>query len=197
MEPLTREETLRVLKSMGVELPETTKLPDAVLDKRLRDALDASQYKDKLSSVLLDLTFIKKWPLAKPGEIKQWPLKSPRDLAPPARSVFHAIRRGNFNEAAQNYREELATGKRSAPQLYVDPFMDLRQTLMGLGMYLDGGARWCVLQDQEKEHCAVNLRVSRVCIVFPLGYLCVIPHLLYYACSSFPCWRSTSRRPRS
>ena len=37
MEVLTRSETLQALYYMGVDLPPTTRLPDDVLDKRLRD----------------------------------------------------------------------------------------------------------------------------------------------------------------
>ena len=47
---LSRPETLQVLNSMGIELPADTKLLDDILDKRLRDALNAVQYKDHLPS---------------------------------------------------------------------------------------------------------------------------------------------------
>lgn len=162
MEPLNRAETLRIIQSMGVDLLDsTTMLSDAVLDKRLRDVLDASQYKDRLSSAL-DLRSLKEWPLPDPSEVKvtSWPIKNPNILTPPARSVHDTIQRVGFNEAAQNPREIFRTGRHGPPTLYVDPFTDLRQTLMVIGMYVDGGVRWCLLQDKEKEQCAIAIRVS-------------------------------------
>ena len=48
MDPLTREETLKILSCMGIDLPKTTKLPDDVLEKRLRDALNFAQNRKNL-----------------------------------------------------------------------------------------------------------------------------------------------------
>lgn len=148
-EILTREEILRVLKSMGVDLPLETKLSDKTLDQRLRNALNASQGRDGLTkSSSPDFKSLKKWPMANPGE-----------LDTSARSVFDAIRRGNMDEARHNIEAEHLNGGISPPNLFVNPFIDLRQTLMSIGKWLDAGATWCVLQDQEKEQCAVNVRV--------------------------------------
>ncbi|TBU39347.1 hypothetical protein BD309DRAFT_1083464 [Dichomitus squalens] len=146
---LSHSETLQVLKSMGIEIPTDTKLSGDALEKRLRDALNAAQYKDRLPS-----------PFDLHG-LPAWPLKRPNEADTRARSLFEAVQRGNMQEALQVYETKKAGGS-TVPTLYVDPFMDLRQTMMGLGKYLDDGLRWCVLQDQEKEHCAVNLRVLSV-----------------------------------
>ena len=74
---------------------------------------------------------------------------------PTNRSLLKAVSRGNVAEAVANY----ARNDRS-PELYVDPFMDLRQTIMGIGDFIDKGTNWCVIQDQQHEQCAINLRVS-------------------------------------
>ena len=145
---LNRSETLQVLKSMGIEVPADTKLPDDALDKRLSAALHAAQYEDRLPSPF-ELSRLAPWPTTKRDEA---------DAS--ARSLFEAVRRGNIQESRQIYATNMAGGS-AVPTLYVDPFTDLRQTMMGLGQFLDDGLRWCVLQDREKEHCAINLRVRR------------------------------------
>ncbi|KAI1792749.1 hypothetical protein LXA43DRAFT_1060444 [Ganoderma leucocontextum] len=142
---LNRPETLQVLNCMGVELPAETKLADDILDKRLRDALNAAQYKDYLPSPL-SLPDLPPWPVPKGNE---------------GRSLFEAVQRGSIHESRQIHAKKLAGGS-AVPELFVDPFTDLRQTMMGLGKWLDQGLRWCVLQDREKEHCAVNVRILDV-----------------------------------
>ena len=153
MLPLTRAEVLRVLKAMGVELPADTKLPDGVLDDRLRAALDASQYKESLSHSL-ELKNLKTWPMATPGV-----------AVSSARSVADAVPRGSMGEARENLLLEALTGRRDAPDLFVDPFVDLRQTIMGIGRFLDSGVRWCCMHDKQNDECAVNIRVSHT--IFP------------------------------
>ncbi|PIL28917.1 hypothetical protein GSI_08963 [Ganoderma sinense ZZ0214-1] len=139
---LNRSETLQVLQCMGIELPADTKLLDDVLEKRLRDALNAAQYKDRLPSPF-DISDLSPWPAPKSAE---------------RRSLFDAVQRGSFQESRQIFAKKLAGGS-AVPELYVDPFTDLRQTMMGIGKWLDQGLRWCVLQDREREHCAVNMRI--------------------------------------
>ena len=148
MEPLTRTETLQILKCLGVDLPVTTKISEENLDRRLRNALDAAQYKDHLPSPF------------KLTRLPSWPTKKGDKADTSARSLFEAVRRGSIQESRQIHAAKMAGGS-DVPTLYVDPFTDLRQTLMGLGKFLDDGVRWCVLQDREKKHCAINLRVRR------------------------------------
>ncbi|KAI0704229.1 hypothetical protein C8T65DRAFT_611445 [Cerioporus squamosus] len=145
MTTLTRSETVSILKSMGLELPADTKLSDENLEKRLRDALNAAQQKDRLPASL-DLKSLSSWPTSKtePSASKRKPL-------------LDAVQRGNLGEAAHNY-----VRKSRVPELYVDPFMDLRQTIMGLAHFIDQGVTRCVIQDQEKENYAINVRVISV-----------------------------------
>ncbi|CDO77860.1 hypothetical protein BN946_scf184668.g4 [Trametes cinnabarina] len=145
MEPLTRAETIKVLSSLGVEIPENTKIVDEELEKRLRTALDAAQEKDRFS-IPLDLKTLPKWPIVKPDEIST-----------SSRPLLDAVNRGNVQEALHN----LARGSRRT-ELYVNPFMDLRQTLLSLANMLDKGFTWCTIQDPEKVKSAIHLRFLRV-----------------------------------
>ncbi|RDX40255.1 hypothetical protein OH76DRAFT_1413096 [Lentinus brumalis] len=142
---LSRSETISVLKSMGLELPADTKLSDETLDKRLRDALNAAQQKDGLPASL-DLRSLSPWPTSKFAHSKD--KKKP---------LLDAVQRGNIGEAAHNYAR-----KSRVPELYVDSFMDLRQTIMGFAHFIDQGVMRCVIQDQEKENYAINVRVISV-----------------------------------
>ena len=155
MDPtLTRDELLEILKTMGLEIPASTTLPDVALERRLLSALDASQHRTRLPPHF-NLMALKRWPLATPGELDE-----------SARSVFDAMGRGNVDEARQIIEAAVAETKRPAPRLYVSPFEDMRQTIMNLAMFLDGGARWSVLQDETGAVSAVKLRVRNVACMF-------------------------------
>lgn len=147
MEPFTRTEKLKVLASMGIELPKDTKLVEEVLDKRLRNALDAAQEKDRFPNLsnLLDLP--------------AWPLVNAGDINSTARPLLDAVKRGNYHEALQN-RQAASLGVSAAPELFTDPFMDLRQTHMSLANMLDKGFMWCTIQDPDRQTSAINIRVS-------------------------------------
>lgn len=138
MEPMTRKEILTTLAGLGVELPPATKMPDEALQKRLRQALNSAQY---ASHVLKNL------PLD-PATLNEWP---------PSRPTFDGVRRGNFQEASENFHARLQ-GK--GVELYKNPVADARQTLMGIAKWWDEGHRWMVLQDPDSEQCAINIRVS-------------------------------------
>ena len=155
MSKLAREEMLTVLKSMGVEVPVTTKIPDDDLNKRVRDALNAAQYKDKLPSPL-NLSDLPPWP-----------------TSDQERSLFEAVQRGTVGEAVQNY----ITGRRQ-PELYVDAFMDLRQSTMHLARFVDGGAMCFIMKDKADDQCAINIRVR------PLFFVAFVISYFYRYC---PC----------
>ena len=143
---LTRAEICCVLGCMGIDIPPTSQLSDESLEKRLRDALNAAQYKHRFS-LPFDFNTFSDWPIAKPGE-REVPLE---------RRLLQSVRRGNIAEAARTR----ATGGK-APQLYVDPFMDLRQTAMSLANHLDKGNKCCVVQDLERKKMAINIRVRQI-----------------------------------
>ncbi|KAI0634535.1 hypothetical protein C8Q77DRAFT_763383 [Trametes polyzona] len=145
MEPLTRAEKLRVLSSMGVGLPENTKLADEALDKRLRAALDAAQERHRFPATL------------NVRELPQWPIINKDEINSRARPLLDAVKRGNMEEAARISQARL-TGVRATPELFTDPFMDLRQTLMSLANARDNGFTWLTIQDPDSEHYAINIR---------------------------------------
>ncbi|KAF7290760.1 MYND-type domain-containing protein [Mycena indigotica] len=111
---LGRQEVLELLKSMGIELPRKTKLPDAELDKRLTKALDSAQY---LSRVIPD-------PPLDPRIYPSW-FENPSNA-----KLLDGVRRHSFGEASL-----FAEGK-DFP-LYGNAFWDLRQTVMGIGNACD------------------------------------------------------------
>ncbi|KAI0354489.1 hypothetical protein OH77DRAFT_505313 [Trametes cingulata] len=153
MEPLTRAEVLKTLACMGVELPANTRLPDDTLEKRLRAALDAAQEKGRFPDPL-DLQ-----------SLPAWPLLTPLGGAPPpggeGRPLLDAVKRGNMQEARETHLARLA-GASPHRELYVDPFMDLRQTVMSMANVLDQGIDWCIVQDPAQEAHAINIRFLHV-----------------------------------
>ncbi len=136
----SREELLGVLSSFGISIPPTSKLPDDSLQKRLRQAINASQALSLINpKPPLDLNKYSKWPRNCKG-------------------LFTAIRRGNLEEVAMT-QMAMREGQDPAP-LYVNAFMDVRQTLMSLANNAENGLKHAVMQDLDKEKCAINLRVS-------------------------------------
>ncbi|PIL28918.1 hypothetical protein GSI_08965 [Ganoderma sinense ZZ0214-1] len=117
LSPLTRNETILVLNSLGIDVPTDTKLLDDILEKRLSDALAAAQYKDRLP-----------------------------DAA-----------RYNLDEASKLYADVRA-GRNIQNALFVDPFVDLRQTMTDIAKFLDLGIRWCLIQDEPAQESAILLR---------------------------------------
>ncbi|RPD60626.1 hypothetical protein L226DRAFT_506562 [Lentinus tigrinus ALCF2SS1-7] len=140
MERITRPETLEILSCMGIELPRTTRLPDDVLDKRLRDALNYSQHKSGLP------------PSLDPERLPRWPQGRP---------LFKMLRKVDLAEVREIENAERAGGVYER-ELFQDVFWDLGQTMMAIGKALDSGRTWCVVQDSEQT-LAVLLRF--LCVV--------------------------------
>lgn len=136
---LSREELLSVLSNFGISIPPASKLPKESLQKRLRQAINASQAISLVNpKPPLDLQQYSKWPQGYKG-------------------VFDAIRRGNLEEAAMT---QLAMRQGQDPaRLYVNAFMDVRQTLMSLANNCETGYKHAVMQDLDQDKCAINLRV--------------------------------------
>lgn len=136
----TRQDMLDALASFDVSIPPASKLPDESLQKRLRQAINASQAMPSINP---------KPPLAL-NQYSKWPA-NPKGL-------YEAIRRGNFEEVVMT-QAAIREG-RNPVSLYVNAFMDVRQTLMSLAVNYEKGLKHGVMQDPEKEKCAINLRVS-------------------------------------
>lgn len=138
-----RDELLHALRWMGIELPPRSKLTTDSLDKKLRKALDLSQcIKAEFKGAnTLNLSKLKEW-----SAVSSSPL-------------MESVKTVSVNEASKNFTALSATGSIPAPELFVDPFIDLRQTIMGLGKAFDEGVTISLLRDKEGTH-SIILRVS-------------------------------------
>ncbi|KAJ7641527.1 hypothetical protein FB45DRAFT_358999 [Roridomyces roridus] len=141
---LPRAEILSLLSSMGVDLPRKTKLSDEELDKRLSRTLDSTQY----------LTRVVPKPPLNPDAYASWFQDKSN------KPVLKAISRHNMLEANKNYESSLKD-KGNPVELYSNPAMDLRQTLMSIGNACDNGMMPVVLQDKD-DSSGICLRVLEV-----------------------------------
>ncbi|EJF59853.1 hypothetical protein DICSQDRAFT_171586 [Dichomitus squalens LYAD-421 SS1] len=132
MNSLTPQEILQVMSDMGFDLTPHPKLPNSVLDKRLRDALNASQNRDGFP-VSLD-----------PRNLPKWPMETGLDgrPLPNGRSVFDAVIRVNYEELSEIHRAEREGREYEALPHHVNALWDLRQVVMYLGRALDKGTDW-------------------------------------------------------
>ncbi|KAJ7474902.1 hypothetical protein FB451DRAFT_1465131 [Mycena latifolia] len=141
---IDRELTIELLRCMSVELPPKTKLPDAELDKRLSKTLDGCQ---DLTRVLPSITL-------NPAAYKSWRLDKTN------RPVFDAVRRTNIGESSFVYDKQ-KEGNYNPYPLYVDPFMDLWQSIMSIGKKWDEERTTVFLADKEQTSC-IFIRVVDV-----------------------------------
>ena len=157
MDTLTRAETIKILRAMGGDLPADTKLPDDVLEKRLREAVNASQNKTAFSP--LDIGSLQKWPMATAGE-----------LDTRARSLFSSVQRSNIDEAQQrmlghggaNRVEGEAATPSAGLSASSNPFIAVRETVAAVARLLDDGGTWCVVEDEnESNSIGIRVRVLR------------------------------------
>ncbi|KAF9065037.1 hypothetical protein BDP27DRAFT_1298548 [Rhodocollybia butyracea] len=141
---VSREDKLRLLHSMGVELSPTTRLPEDAIEKKFRSAIDASQ------------TFSKhiEHPPFNPSSLPLWSKKSS------SKTLLESVRRGNMEEAMANAHAR-SEGKENAWDLYENTFVDFRQTVMSLANGFDGGAKTAIAQDKDTTY-AVCMRVVEV-----------------------------------
>ncbi|TFK80178.1 hypothetical protein K466DRAFT_592002 [Polyporus arcularius HHB13444] len=137
---------------MGGDIPADTKLPDDVLEKRLREAINASQNKATFSS--LDLGSLQKWPMATAGE-----------LDTRARPLVRAMQRGSIDEAQRllfsSGNRVLDAGATPGASPSANPFIGLREVVAAIGGLLDDGGTWCVVQSED-ESSSIGIRVVSV-----------------------------------
>nr|GAT49634.1 predicted protein [Mycena chlorophos] len=142
---LTRDAILELLRSMGVDLPRKTKLPDTELDKRLSKALDSAQY---LTRVVPD-------PPLSPSVYSSW-------FADRSNSkLVDGVRRHNVGEATI-----FAQGNGNPFPLGANAFWDLRQTIMGIGDACDtrlaNGDMYPLTVSDEEDTSGIAMRVVDV-----------------------------------
>ncbi|KAI0356850.1 hypothetical protein OH77DRAFT_1477050 [Trametes cingulata] len=152
MEQLTRSETLQMLASMDIELPNAAALSDDALDKRLKAALDAAQEKERFSDRLpLNLRDLPEWPLVQADELRS-----------DARPLLEAVSRGNLREIRDRNMPDLLGAGGGPQEEFGYPFVALRKTTMSMTDVLDHGLTWCIIQDPANKERAINFRVLRV-----------------------------------
>ncbi|KAI0752544.1 hypothetical protein C8Q80DRAFT_1302173 [Daedaleopsis nitida] len=140
MDSFTRAELLLALQALGVDVPAHTKIPDGALQTRLRDALEAAQYKDHFPPSL-DLRTLPEWPVSTPANptAKKGPL-------------LDAFRRGNWDEVRQAVEGVLPDEGRN-------PFTELRIAFKTMAHFLDTGSKWWIVQDPADAKRTINIRV--------------------------------------
>ncbi|KAG7091272.1 hypothetical protein E1B28_010322 [Marasmius oreades] len=141
---LTRDEKMGLLASMGIELPQTTRLPDDALEKKLRNTIDAAQYfKDVIAKAPID-----------PATLPLWPLRSS------SKSLSQATARGNLGEGLG--RDGILKSRGDVPSSsYEKTFLALRVIVGELAKGMDDGVQSLVLQDEEQSN-AILIRVVEV-----------------------------------
>ncbi|KAH8798447.1 hypothetical protein DL96DRAFT_1699457 [Flagelloscypha sp. PMI_526] len=142
MKARVRDEALALLHSLGVILPPKTKLPLEALLRRIRQCLDAAQE----TKLYIHTSSIN------PGVLPAWTTHSGEN------SLQERMYRFSYKEASQNHTARLL-GKESYKELYEDPFQDLRMTLQQIAIKVDAGHHAFIVQDSDKEHCGINMRV--------------------------------------
>ncbi|PIL28924.1 hypothetical protein GSI_08971 [Ganoderma sinense ZZ0214-1] len=148
LEPFTREEKIRILNTLGVDIPADSKLLDSILEKRLCAALDAAQYKDRLPASM-NIKTLRPWPMIESGQGGTTSTR-PRPLAKAVqrRTLADARQAGPSLPAAEN-EETMAIG---------NPFEDFRRTIRAIARVLDKGGRWCLLRDDSEDRNKIMFR---------------------------------------
>lgn len=131
-----REDLLAQLTAMDVVLPRGTKMTNEALDKRLGQALDASQtITEVLTSGSLEHAILPPWDFKK--------------------DLVDAVQRVNLQEAARNQaakRDGTIAGQGNI-------FMEVRQCILALATHNKQGRDMFVLEDQEQESgCVMRVR---------------------------------------
>ncbi len=129
MKSFTRQELLQALSVMDISILPKAKFPNGVLEKHLGQALNVSQM---ISKIVIRLPF-------NINALSEWPSSS---------SYFKAVMQGDFQEA----------GIFSSNTLYLNTFIDLRQTVLTVAHGWDKRFKLFIMQKDTKK-CAINIRV--------------------------------------
>jgi hypothetical protein len=146
----TRQELLVQLTAIGVALPKDTKMPNDALEKRLGQALDASQaFTDVITSLPFDPTSLDTW-------------SSSTQL----KTLLKAVQRGNLIEAMRNAASlRMASSPGTLPvEQGEDTFMEVRQCMLQFAKNWEDGTSIFVLQDEAQESGMI-LRVCYIIII--------------------------------
>jgi len=143
MDPV-RQDLLDQLAAIGVVLPNGTKMPNDALEKRLGQALDASQtFTDIITFLPFDPTGLNTW-----------------SSSTHSGSLIQSVQRGNLIEALRN----AASGEMARGQTVVNhhkagnAFIEVRQCMLQFAKHWEDGISVFVLQDEAQES-GIFLRV--------------------------------------
>ncbi|KAM5546029.1 hypothetical protein V8D89_000155 [Ganoderma adspersum] len=150
--PLIRAEKIRILNTLGVDIPADTKLLDSILEKRLCSVLDAAQYKDRLPASM-DIKSLRAWPMVEPGEGGTMGTR-PRPLA-------KAVQRRTLDDARQA-GPSLPAAESEEAMAFGNPFEDFRKAMRAIARVLDKGGRWCLLRDDSEDRSGIMFRFVAV-----------------------------------
>lgn len=140
------DELLGLLRSIGVELPRKTKLPNTELERRLSKVLDSCQ----------EISRIAPSPPFDPTLYPTWNKKN---------CALEAVRRHNFGEATFIHDSKLKGVANPFP-LYENAFMDLRQSMMALGNTWDMKRESLIFQDKEQQSgICMRVRLSNSLLI--------------------------------
>ena len=138
---LNDDELRRILRSIDVAIPTTSKLPHSALRKRLHKCLNASEEASRHlpKEGPLDIEGLKPWPRGK--------------------KVHESTQRGTLHEAMM---ASFAADQGLDPRANNNVLIGLRQQVMSLANLVDTGIRTAVLQPANKDHqrTAISIRVS-------------------------------------
>ncbi len=134
---INREEIIKVLGDMGVELPADTKLPLDALQQRLTRAIDLAQAPLKIKEVNPDK--LKKW-----SEVSKAPL-------------FNAMGTMSLKEAAEFKMATTTTPivshlGQETPTSFGNAFMFLRSAVRMIGGNWDTGSKLAVVEDEGRTY---------------------------------------------
>ncbi|KZP18786.1 hypothetical protein FIBSPDRAFT_933202 [Athelia psychrophila] len=147
-----REDLFAQLTALDVDLPRGTKMTNVALDKRLGQALDASQ---TINEVLVSASL-------EPSTLEPWSL---------ARDLVGAVQRTNLQEAAQNQATKLS----GTTAMQGNIFMEVRQCILAFATHAEQGHNMFLLKDEAQESgCIIRvdqvLTVDEGCPVFVVYY---------------------------
>ncbi|KAF8885085.1 hypothetical protein CPB84DRAFT_1788684 [Gymnopilus junonius] len=124
---ISRDDLLILLASMGVVLPESSKLPVEGLNKRLGQTLDTSQdYSNQIDTPVVDPWTFPLWPEGK--------------------SLYEATQRGNITEAFTGVMSQPKQGGLSSKE---DTFKEMRQSVLTMAYAHDEGIREIYYRDKD------------------------------------------------
>lgn len=145
MATVSKDESLRILASLGVHYPDNTKFASEILAEKLTRAIDIAQRAQANVPKRID-----------PGRITKWKKGNNASF----KELMQVFQECSIEECGQNLMRELATGDRNPP-LFSDVFTDIRQTLLTIvNHYAGPDKRKLFLVQDAEENYSITFRVS-------------------------------------